>query len=164
MLLRHTLHAWSVHGICRGRVSKSGRHTDACLRNFFHNLHKILAECKTVKLPLLTWFYCYTLFLCFMAFPAHFHAKNCPWTFCLIRTCTEGSLDLHVTFRCTQFTTKILHGFSMKGPSPCEPFGEPSAVPSCEEKGSSEISCEPSDKNYFHVKVYVKLHMNLLFT
>ena len=33
----------------------------------------------------------------------------------------------------------------MKVPSPCEPFDEPSAVPSCEEKGSSEASCEPTD-------------------
>ena len=52
----------------------------------------------------------------------------------------------------------------MKVPSPCELFGEPSAVPSCEEKGSSEASCEPSDENYFHVKVHVKLQMSLLFT
>ena len=49
----------------------------------------------------------------------------------------------------------------MKVPSPCEPFGEPSAVPSCEEKGPSKVSCEHSDENYFHVKVHVKLQMNL---
>ena len=45
----------------------------------------------------------------------------------------------------------------MKVPSPCEPFGEPLAVPSCEEKGSAE----PSDETYFHVKVRVKLQMNI---
>ena len=48
----------------------------------------------------------------------------------------------------------------VKVPSP----SEPSAVPSCEEKGSSESSCEPSDKTYFHVKVHVELHMILLLT
>ena len=33
------------------RVSKSGRHTDACLRKISHNLLKILPiECKTVKI------------------------------------------------------------------------------------------------------------------
>ena len=31
----------------------------------------------------------------------------------------------------------------MKGPSPCEPFGEPSAVTSCEEK----VSAKPSPEN-----------------
>ena len=31
--------------------------------------------------------------------------------------------------------------------SPCEPFGETSAVPSCEEKGSAEGSAEPSPEN-----------------
>ena len=51
----------------------------------------------------------------------------------------------------------------MKVPSPCEPFGEPSAVTSCQEKGSTEASCETSDQNYFLVKVHVKLQMNLLF-
>ena len=35
----------------------------------------------------------------------------------------------------------------MKGPSPCEPFGEPSAAPSCEEKGLGEGSAEPSPEN-----------------
>ena len=43
----------------------------------------------------------------------------------------------------------------MKGPSSCEPFGEPLAVPSahgfdvssCEEKGSPEGSAEPSPEN-----------------
>ena len=30
----------------------------------------------------------------------------------------------------------------MKVASPCLPFGEPSVVPTCEEKGSSEASCE----------------------
>ena len=49
------------------------------------------------------------------------------------------------------------HILFMKVPSPCEPFGEPLAVPSCEEKGSAE----PSDETYFHVKVRVKLQMNL---
>ena len=56
------------------------------------------------------------------------------------------------------------HDPGMKVPSPCEHFGEPSAVPSCEEKGSSEASFEPSDETYFHVKVHLKLQMNLLFT
>ena len=36
----------------------------------------------------------------------------------------------------------------MKVPSPCEPFGEPSDVPSCEEKGSAEGSAKPSPENY----------------
>ena len=60
------------------RLSKSGRHTDTRLRKFFHNLRKILDfDRKTVKitsfnLVLLTF---NALFLCFMAFPAHFHAK-----------------------------------------------------------------------------------------
>ena len=49
----------------------------------------------------------------------------------------------------------------MKVPSPCEPFGEPSDVPSCEEKGLSEGSCEPSEETHFHVKVHVKLQMIL---
>ena len=41
-----------------GRVSKSGRHADACLRKIFHNLHKMMAfKSKTVKLPLLTDFF-----------------------------------------------------------------------------------------------------------
>ena len=47
------------------------------------------------------------------------------------------------------------------GSQPFGPFGEPSAVPSCEEKGSSEASCEPSDGNYYHLKVHLKLQMNL---
>ena len=46
-------------------------------------------------------------------------------------------------------------GFPMKVPSSCEP----SALPSCEEKGSSEASCEASDENCFHVKVHLKLQM-----
>ena len=48
------------------RVSKSGRHTDACLRKIFHNLRKILAfKRETVKstsfnriLLILTHFFC----------------------------------------------------------------------------------------------------------
>ena len=48
---------------------------------------------------------------------------------------------------------------TMKVPSPCEPFCEPSAVPSCEENGSSEASCEPSDETYFDVKVHLKLEL-----
>ena len=50
---------------------------------------------------------------------------------------------------------------SMKVPSPCEPLHEPSAVPSCEEKGSCEGSCEGSDESTFHVKVHVKVHMKV---
>ena len=41
----------------------------------------------------------------------------------------------------------------MKGPSSCEPFGEPSAVPSCEEKVSPEGSAEPSPENQGSPKV-----------
>ena len=54
----------------------------------------------------------------------------------------------------------------MKGPSPCETFGELSAVPSCEENGSDEPpdvalgsyepSHEPSHESYFHLKVHIK--------
>ena len=36
---------------------------------------------------------------------------------------------------------------SLKGSRLCEPFGELSAVPSCEEKGSYEGSAEPSAEN-----------------
>ena len=56
---------------------KSGRHTDT-LRKIFHNLCKILAfEHETVKLTSfnLTFTDFDALFLCFMAFPAHFHAQ-----------------------------------------------------------------------------------------
>ena len=59
----------------------------------------------------------------------------------------------------------------MKGPSPCEPFGEPSVVPSSEEKGSAEGPDEtpdvalgsyehlhePSHESYFHLKVQMNL-------
>ena len=59
----------------------------------------------------------------------------------------------------------------MKGPSPCEPFGQPSAVPSYDFKGSDEPpdeltdvalgSYEPSHESYFHLKVHMNLRMNL---
>ena len=62
-------------------------------------------------------------------------------------------------YRSAYSTVQVIYA-----PSPCELFGEPSAVPSCEEKGSSEASGEPSDENYFHVKVHVKPQMNLLLT
>ena len=48
-------------------------------------------------------------------------------------------------------------------PSPCEPlteaFSEPSREPSCEEKGPSGASFKPTDNNFFHVKVHMKLRM-----
>ena len=51
------------------RVSKSGRHADARLR-------KILAfERKTVKITSFNLILLISLFLCCVAFPAHFHAQ-----------------------------------------------------------------------------------------
>ena len=61
------------------RISKSGRHTDARLRKIFHNLRKILAfERKTVNITYLNLIFTdfNALFLCFMAFLAHFHAQS----------------------------------------------------------------------------------------
>ena len=49
----------------------------------------------------------------------------------------------------------------MKGPFPFDPFGEPSAVPSVEEKCSAEGSHEPSHESYFYLNVQMNLQMNL---
>ena len=60
------------------RVSKSGRHTVARLRKFFHNLRKILAfELRKCKQYLFKPDFtdCEALFLCFMAIPAHFYVQ-----------------------------------------------------------------------------------------
>ena len=69
------------------RVSKNGRQTDACQRKIFLNLRKILAfERETVKISSFNMIFTDfdTLFLCFMAFPAHFYAQLFYRTFCLL--------------------------------------------------------------------------------
>ena len=116
---RQTLTLFLLH-ITDGssRVSKSGRHTDARLRNIFHKLRKILHfECETVKITsfnlillILTHFFCvlcsfrhifmhkYFLaghFVC----ATHIAFRKCglrqPCSRYVLSTVTRGCLSLH---------------------------------------------------------------------
>ena len=76
--------------------------------------------------------------------------ENFDNTFYILKTSSDSALQW--------FLDQTPRG--MKVPSPCEPFGEPSAVPSCKEKGSKEALYEPSDETNFHMKVHVKVHLD----
>ena len=65
-------------------------------------------------------------------------------------TCWEQENRGNQTHCCRQ------HPASMKVPSPCEPFGEPSAVPSCEKKVQLNL--------HLKIKVHMNLQMNFFIT
>ena len=53
----------------------------------------------------------------------------------------------------------VLRLGQIKVPSTCEPFCEPSPVPSCEEKGSVETS--PNKLIFIYMQVHVKVQVKL---